>query len=118
MDQTDRLSYKAYLLPDQDTSIFLERLETLLDSLVGLDGARGANVMVQIVPTRNRLQRESTRLWGESFRSVYQCAECGRLNVESLDGQRDYWFLPEDEATPTNLLESTFTQRRVGRETD
>lgn len=106
LDQTDRLPFKAHLLPDQDAFAFLERLEALLDGLIGLDGSRGANVRVQIVPTRNRLRREVARLWGEAFQTVYQCPECGRLNLEGPDGKRDFWFVPEDEETPIDLLRS------------
>ncbi|GMA14851.1 hypothetical protein E5F05_12820 [Deinococcus metallilatus] len=106
VDQTDGLPYRAYLLPDQDAFAFLDRLRTLLDGLVSPDEGRKGKATVQAMPLRNKLQREVNRLWAESFRDVYQCPECGRLHVESLDRQRLASFLPEDEDTPKTLLQS------------
>lgn len=105
-DQTDFLPDKAYLLPDEDAFAFLDRLKELLDRLISPDAGRGATATVQVVPLRNKLRHEVDLLWAQAFRNLYQCPECGRLNVDSLDGKRGYSFMPEEEATPKKLLRS------------
>lgn len=106
VDQNDALPFKASLLPDEDFFGFLDRLRDLLDGLVSPDNGRGATATVQVVPLRNKLQRELNLLVGQSFRHIYQCPECGRLHVDSIDGKRGYVFVAEDEDTPHDLLRS------------
>ncbi|WP_216321148.1 hypothetical protein [Deinococcus aestuarii] len=94
------------MLPDEDAFAFLDHWDELIDRMVSPDDGRGATATVQVVPLRNKLRHGVDLLWGEAFRHIYQCPECGRLHVDSLDGKRGYSFMPEDEDTPKNLLHS------------
>ncbi|BDP42695.1 hypothetical protein DAETH_26640 [Deinococcus aetherius] len=105
-DQDDALPFKAHLMPDENFFGFLDHLRDLLDRLVSVDDGRGATATVQVVPFRNKLQREMSLLVGQSFRHLYQCPECGRLHIDSLDGKHGFSFKPEAEDTPRNLLQS------------
>lgn len=116
VDRGDALPFKAGLLPDQDFFGFLDRLRGLLDGLISPDNGRGATATVQVVPLRNKLQRELSLLVGQSFRHIYQCPECGRLHVDSLDGRRGYSFIPEESNTPHDLLRSTRDSPDFGKQ--
>ncbi|MBZ9714210.1 hypothetical protein [Deinococcus multiflagellatus] len=93
-DQTDFLPHKAHLLPDERLHAFLDSLEELVLEIEALT----------VQERRERLSDRITDLWLRDMRALYQCPVCGRLNVDSLDRQRGYSFVPEEEGTPGNLL--------------
>ncbi|WP_221089965.1 hypothetical protein [Deinococcus aquaedulcis] len=93
-DQTDFLPHKAHLLPDQSLEKFEDELWLLVEQLR----------LKPVGSGQKALWDGMVRLRSLYLRALYQCPVCGRLNVDSLDHQRGYSFVPEEEGTPCNLL--------------
>ncbi|MBP3460265.1 MAG: hypothetical protein J6K58_13730 [Lachnospiraceae bacterium] len=90
-DQTDFLSYKAHVLPDQDYEDFWNGIDQLVDD-----------------ETMNHREKENIRFSCSSMgRYMYQCPECGRVILEDIeDNSKLHFFKPESAVVSKKLLVS------------
>lgn len=94
IDQTDDLSHKGYLIPDQELfvtgdAIDDEVIDPLAESRISKE-------------TAYRLTRI---LIIRSARLIYQCRACGRLYIDDLQGNL-HCYVPEKEETAKEILRS------------
>ncbi len=95
VDQTDNLSFKAYTYPDQSQEALFNAIDNIFTSPTPVDMTQRDRMVDDIVsPTGGR--------------TIYQCADCGRIHIVLDDGSIAS-FKPESNATPTNLLQGNKT---------
>lgn len=90
-DGGDDLSYKAYLIPDQERFLNQEALEREVIDLL----AEGRI-------TKEEAYQRATVIMSRSIRSMWQCYGCGRLFVDGRDRQL-HAFRPEGPVDPEIL---------------
>ena len=93
VDQSDGLSDKAYLLPDEG---FFELLDAITNA-VRFSGPSGADKEAAADAVRELVINLT--------RCIYQCVECGRLYIDGPRGTRvAYEFIPANDGIPHALL--------------
>lgn len=80
-DNTDTISYKAHIIPDQDWFDVWDKIEAAVKS---------EN------PDKERLMRELMSDVNHITRTMYQCPECGRLYVDDLQYEL-HEFKPQEQ---------------------
>lgn len=92
-DTTDYLSYKGYVISDQDEFDFLDEIDRAIEqSGPSAEDKESAAMNVR-------------RLWGDLTRTVYQCPECGTIYMNN-DKNQLRGFTRGNENTEKNLLRS------------
>lgn len=92
-DQTDNLPHKASVRSDEDDGAFWDRLDA--EILSALRACRDAQPgAVDGVISRQMEEVGMGLVLAE--RSMYECAACGRLFLQSLKGPGYLSYLPED----------------------
>lgn len=83
-DTTDFLSYKAYLLADQDEQDYYDAIEQEVKNEEISREECVDNIMFS---------------FGRKYlgKAMYQCLECGRLFIEDETGRNFYTFVPEGD---------------------
>ncbi|MBA4030948.1 MAG: hypothetical protein C0478_08655 [Planctomyces sp.] len=76
IDQTDKLPYKAHLIPDQ---AWLATFDAIDEQII--DPLAGGKL------TKEAAYHQARLIIGHSARSIWQCRACGRLHIDGLDGQ-------------------------------
>ena len=102
-DGTDDLSYKAWVIPDQE----------LHDAEMDIDRKAIAAVAAGTLPVE-----DVGMTWRVPFyarvRGMYQCPECGRIGISDavlLEGGRLHWYRPETPDTSHEILRSRKVER-------
>lgn len=88
-DQTDSISYKAHVLPDQDYEDFWNSIDQLIDD-----------------ETMPHNDKEAGRFACSAMgRFMYQCPECGRIILDDTeDKSKLHFFKPESTVINKKLL--------------
>jgi hypothetical protein len=92
-DETDNLSYKAHVIPDQDWVQVFNAIDHVIQE------AAAGNLSIEAAQTQMRCVLASP------VRTAYQCRVCGRLMVEDTR-QQFHSFLAATEETPKQILRS------------
>jgi hypothetical protein len=93
-DQTDYLSNKAHLAPDQDVYGVWDGIDEKVINLVA-----SGELTVQDAYMKSREIISSPTRW------MWQCFECGRLYIDGLDNKL-HCCVPENEETEKRILRS------------
>jgi hypothetical protein len=102
VDHTDDLPHKGHLIPDQEWFATSDAIDDEVIDLVAegrLNKEAAHRLVLQII-------RRPARL-------MWQCPACGRLYVDSLDGQLRC-FVPEGEPADHEILRSRPSQAEQG----
>lgn len=83
-DTSDFLSYKGYLLADQDEEDYYDAIEQEIKNEKITKDECVSNIVINL---------------GVDYlgRALYQCKDCGRLFIEDESGENFYTFVPEGE---------------------
>ena len=92
IDQTDCVSFKGHIIPDQD----LNPIYDALDSQV-------IDRLVENLHDQDAAYMEARRIITGATRPVWQCNACGRLYIESRSGRLEC-YLPATEETEKQIL--------------
>ncbi|MFE6078236.1 hypothetical protein ACFVQB_27650 [Paenibacillus sp. NPDC057886] len=92
-DITDYLSYKGYVIADEDQFDFLEEIDRAIEES-GPSPKEKEDALMKV-----------RRLWGDLTRSVYQCPECGTVYFDNHKNELK-GFTRGDENTDKTLLRS------------
>jgi DNA-directed RNA polymerase subunit RPC12/RpoP len=90
-DGTDGLSYKGYVVPDEEYFPMLDGYDVLLDRVAN----RGSVDEEDYMDIRRNCSAR---------RQIYQCSKCGRIFIWDSDIQGAFSFKPEDDDINCSLL--------------
>lgn len=93
VDQTDFLSFKGYVISDQDYSSYLEAIDEAIE---------------KSGPSKNEKEKACMAvrcLAIKYFKTTYQCPDCGRVYISGSDGTF-HQYAPNNSFTSKKILQS------------
>ena len=93
VDQTDFLSFKGYLISDQDYFGYLEAIDEVIEKTGSTKNDKEKACMA--VRSLN----------GQLFKITYQCSDCGSIYISDSDGNF-HQYMPKNSLTSKKILQS------------
>jgi len=113
-DSTTEIPYKAYFYADQDYDDLCDAIDEQFLKLANAVRQPTASETDVAAALQRAMDTTSAKIGKYARRKIYQCSQCGRLSVDDPQHYGQV-FVPEDSATPKNLMRSIAGDQWKGR---
>lgn len=113
VDQTDNLTYKADILPDQSFDRFLDSIDLIIKEFLNAEKNNDRqewikrNFNADYPDNLNDSQMLGdlvTNRYTNLFKKIYQCENCGRLFIQERNGENKFISFHPDKSDWKDIL--------------